>query len=74
MKYTDIIQEEPVVSSWIADLSFEDDNVIMSLDSGRAYEIENVPEDVYTSWLDFGSKGQFWHGYIRGMYPVYRIQ
>lgn len=73
MRYEHLIQEEPVISSWISDLTYDDGDVIMTLDSGREYQIQNVPLDVYESWMDFGSKGQFWHGYIRGMYQVWRI-
>lgn len=64
--------EESVLSSWIEDLSFEGDGVRMELNSGRAYFIKGMDEDMWKAWLFASSKGRFWHGYVKGNYLVGR--
>jgi hypothetical protein len=72
---TDILNEVQVQSSWIEDieLDYDDGDVIMTLLSGRAYRIENFPEDLYELWIEADSPGKFWHNYVAGMYNTTRI-
>lgn len=72
---TDILNEVQVQSSWIEDieLDYDDGDVIMTLLSGRAYRIENFPEELYELWIEADSPGKFWHSYVAGMYNTKRI-
>lgn len=83
MRFTDlftqlevaILNEVAVQSSWIedVDLDYDEGDVIMTLLSGRAYRIENFPEDLYELWIEADSPGKFWHNYVAGMYNTVRI-
>lgn len=79
MKINDILieqmlEEEPVMSSWIEDLSLHGNDVEMELNSGRAYIINRVGEDLFDDWINARSKGKFWHSDIRDNYYVSRIR
>lgn len=67
------IDEVSVMSSWIADLSYKGDSVIMTLMNGRTYRVGGVPEGMYRQWVKAPSKGKFWHSDIRGNYRASRI-
>lgn len=66
------LDEESVFSSWIDELDYDDGNVIMTLLSGRAYQIRDVPYDVFEEWLQASSKGKFFHSDIKGLYDITR--
>lgn len=68
----DILMEVAVESSWIADVETDDEDVIMTLLSGRQYRIHSFPEDLFEMWTEAGSPGQFWHKFVAGKYYVER--
>lgn len=75
LEHQRMLFEEMVMSSWISDLTYDEDleAIIMTLLSGRQYEIAGVDEDVYHAWIGAGSKGKFWHTDIKGNYFTTRI-
>jgi hypothetical protein len=65
--------EEPVKSSWIADLTyveFDDGSggVNMTTLGGKTYFIENVPYETYERWMRALSKGKFWWSDVKYIY------
>jgi len=70
---TQKIEEVEVMSSWIADLTYEDNSVMMTLNNGRQYRIHNVLPNTFKRWLKAPSKGKFWHSDIRDMFDVRRV-
>ena len=70
--YENMLEEDQVLSSWIADLEFDDsqDSILMTLLNGRNYTVYDVDEDLYQSWMGAPSKGKFWHEYIRDFHSV----
>lgn len=73
MNLREILTEAPVISSWISDLEFENNNVIMILGNGKEYIVKNVTFPLYQKWFNSSSKGSFWHKNIAGTYDVRRI-
>lgn len=70
MRIQEILTEEPVDSSWIADieLEYQEDGtyvVIMTTHQGREYELYGVDKKTYNQWLASGSKGEFWWDQIK---------
>jgi hypothetical protein len=41
--------------------------------SGKVYDYENVPEDVYVAMKTSGSKGIFFNEHIKGKFPFKRL-
>lgn len=69
-----IAREQPVMSSWISDLALnQNGSVIMSLNNGRKYRVDNIGSSLYNDWIGAQSKGKFWHAAIRGKYLVTRV-
>lgn len=64
------INEVQVLSSWINDLRYENDAVIMVLDDGHQYRIGGVPEGMFRQWIMSHSKGKYWHDNIRDHYHI----
>jgi len=75
MRYREIICEEPVQSTWISDLTLQNNgkDVTMALNTGRRYRVAGVGPAVYRQWVAAQSKGRFWHDQIRGNYSVERL-
>jgi len=73
MRAIDVLREEPVISSWIGDLSyvkFSDGTggVQMTTNNGRTYFIDGVPEEEYNDWMRAPSKGKYWWTDIKYFY------
>lgn len=73
MTLEQFLTEEPVKSSWIADLTyveFKDGSggVNMTTHGGRTYFIEDVPYETYEQWMKALSKGKFWWSDIKYIY------
>lgn len=67
------IDEVGVMSSWIADLEYIGENVVMmTLNNGRRYRILGISEGLFRQWVSAPSKGKFWHSHIRGNYRASR--
>jgi len=75
MRYREIICEEPVQSTWISDLTLQNNgtDVTMALNTGRRYRVAGIGPTLYNQWVAAASKGRFWHDQIRGVYAVERL-
>jgi len=77
MKIDEImINEKPVISSWIADLTLvrgRSGNVTMTLGNGKKYSVKKVGTERYYQWLNSPSKGMFWHQNIKKNHVVVRL-
>ena len=70
------IREEPVMSSWIADLTLTDGetgDITMALGNGRRYSVKGAGEQLYRAWIRSASKGQFFHQRIKNQHTVTRL-
>jgi len=69
---TELLNEEAVISSWIADISYDEDaqSVWMTTLGGGQYEIPNVPYEEFEEWLAADSKGKHWWSDIKGIYTL----
>jgi hypothetical protein len=67
------LDELGVLSSWIADLRYENNAVIMVLDDKHQYRIGGVPEGMFRQWVMSHSKGKYWHDNIRDHYRMSKI-
>ena len=69
------MQRYSVASSNLASVGY--DTVTQTLEieflSGSVYQYYNVPENLYDQLMRAGSKGRFFHQYIRNAYPYSRI-
>jgi hypothetical protein len=70
-----VLEEQPVLSSWIADITLQrnERDVTMTLGNGRKYKVASVGRTVYTAWVNSDSKGKFWHANIKGRHRVQRL-
>jgi hypothetical protein len=58
--------EDPVVSSWISDLTYDEEKgcTIMTTKTGKQYPFR-MNKDKYESWHKFWSKGRFYHRAVK---------
>ena len=82
MRLREILIERPVTSTWIVDLTFQQQpgqdkeigkynrvgTVVMKLNNGRSYVFDDMPWSVYRNWRRSKSKGRYWHRIIKGNY------
>jgi hypothetical protein len=71
-----IINEVPVISSWISDLTLvkgRSGDVTMALGNGNRYSVKGVGAQLYSQWAAAPSKGIFWHENIKNQFPVIRL-
>jgi frataxin-like iron-binding protein CyaY len=73
MKASEIF-EDAVQSSWLSDISYnaETSEVRMSLSNGLAYNINNIPQELFDKWLAAPSKGNFFKTNIEGNFVIKR--
>ncbi len=64
----------PVESSMIRSLRYDPAERLLEVVflNGRAYQFVNVPQEVYQHLLEARSKGRYFLGHIRGVYPYWR--
>ena len=55
-------------SSFIKEVVWENDTLFVRLKSGRFYEYENVPEQVYQDFINADSLGKFFGDNIKDQY------
>ncbi len=69
------MQRYSVASSNLASVGYDDVTQTLEIEflSGSIYQYYNVPEDMYKQIMGAGSKGRFFHQYIRNAYPYSRI-
>lgn len=75
MRFAEIINEKPVESAWISHLTYNRPNRVltMRLSNSNAYTIAGITRTTFEKWLRAPSKGQFYHTYIKGRYPLTKI-
>lgn len=76
MKAIEILNEKPVESSWITDLTYNRPNktLTMRLSNGRSFLIPGITRTVFEQWAKAPSKGRFFHNRIRSVYQLTRIK
>lgn len=67
-----ILDEIAVLSSWITNMSVRDNNIIITLRSGRQYRVYGAGR-LFKEWNRAPSKGKFWHARIKGKFMVRRV-
>ena len=69
------MERVPVSSSNIASIGFDPGSQTLEVEflSGTIYQYFGVPDYVYDSFLNSGSKGSFFNHEIRNVYPPTRI-
>lgn len=66
----ELLLEEAVISSWIDDLTYDEDtgSVWMTTINGSSYEIPDVPIEEFEDWITSDSKGKHWWSSIKGIF------
>ena len=69
------MQRYSVASSNLASVGYDTATQTLEIEflSGSVYQYYNVPEHMYEQLMRAGSKGRFFHQYIRNAYPYSRI-
>lgn len=64
-----------VRSSNIASIGYDKDKLILEVEfiGGSTYTYEEVPENIYNSFLNATSKGIYFHNFIKGKFDYSRI-
>jgi len=69
-----MLDEQPVLSSWIADITLANDgSVTITLGNNRRYSVKSVGDQLYQAWIASPSKGKFWHQQIKNNHAVVRL-
>lgn len=76
MRAVEILNEKPVESSWITDLTYNRPNktLTMRLSNGRTYSIPGITRTTFERWANSGSKGRYFQDRIRDTYNITRIK
>lgn len=69
------MQRYSVASSNLASVGYDTATQTLEIEflSGWVYQYYNVPENLYEQLMRAGSKGRFFHQYIRNAFPYSRI-
>ena len=69
------MQRYTVASSNLASVGYDSATQTLEVEflSGSVYQYYNVPENIFDLLVQAGSKGRFFHQYIRNAYPYSRI-
>lgn len=75
MKAAEILNEKPVESTWITDLTHNRPNktVTMRLSNGRSFSIPGIARAGFEKWVNANSKGTYFHNFIKDNYQITRI-
>lgn len=68
------MQRQPVGSSSLASVGYEDEVLEVRFRNGGLYRYFEVPEDVYCELMEAGSIGRFFNQRIRGRYEGVRLK
>lgn len=65
----------PVLSSNIDGYRYLDDQclLLIAFKSGMTYAYKNVPDFIVLDFVDAPSKGNFFHKFIRDIYPFFKL-
>jgi hypothetical protein len=76
MRIIEILNEKPVESTWITNLTYNRPNkvITMQLSNGRTFSIPGITRATFERWTKSPSKGKFWHEKIKGTYNTKRIK
>ena len=76
MRAVEIINEKPVESSWITDLTYNRPNrtLTMRLSNGNTYSIPGMSRATFEQWTKTPSKGKYFHDRVKYSYDVKRIK
>ena len=69
------MQRDSVASSNLASVGYDSETQTLEVEfvSGSIYQYYNVSENIYEELMRAGSKGIFFHQYIRNDYPYSRV-
>ncbi|MYH90940.1 MAG: KTSC domain-containing protein [Gammaproteobacteria bacterium] len=69
------MQRHSVASSNLASVGYDVATQTLEIEflSRSVYQYYNVPEIIHTQLMAAGSKGKFFHQYIRNAYPYSRV-
>lgn len=70
------MQRQSVSSSNIASIGYDESSQILEVEfkSSDVYQYYNVSKDTYETFMDAGSKGRYFHKYVRDKYKFVRIK
>ena len=76
MRALEFLIEKKVESQWITDVRYSRPQRIltMTLSNGRSFLIPGASRKTFERWTSAPSKGQFFHEFIKGQYPINRIK
>jgi len=64
----------PVVSSNVAAIGWQQNQLFVKFNNGGEYKYSNVPERVFHDMLAADSKGQFLYEHIKGKFPYTKVR
>lgn len=67
------MERQPVSSSNIASIGYEDGTLEVEFLNGSVYQYFDVPEPVYQGLMNTDSHGQFLHQVVKGNYRYARL-
>lgn len=69
------MQRQSVISSNLYSVGYEPDTATLEIEfrHGGVYQYSSVPARVYEGLMNSGSHGQYFHRYIRNVYPYRKI-
>ena len=69
------MQRYSVASSNLASVGYDAATQTLEVEflSGSKYQYYNVSENMYSQLMEVGSKGRFFHQYIRNSYPYTKV-
>lgn len=65
---------QPVSSSDLSSVGYENGTLYIAFNSGGVYSYSNVPVSVYQGLMNAGSHGKYFHQYIKNVYPYKRLR
>ena len=75
MKASELLNEKPVQSTWITDITHNRPNrtVTMRLSDGKSYSIPGIDRKGFEDWTNYSSKGEYFHTFVKPNYEITRI-
>lgn len=67
------MNRNPVMSSNIDSVGYENGTLEIAFNSGSVYQYMNVPEKIYQALMSADSKGRYFYRHIRKIYLTTRI-
>ena len=69
------MERKTVTSSNLKSIGYDKDKSILEIEfnTGRVYQYDGVPEDIYQDLMDAGSHGGYFHGHIKDKFHTRKI-